>query len=522
MSEYKNKIVLGAVLAVIIAIGMAGAAIYIAPTQSTSTLGQSSQVSTSQSQLSSTSQPAVTSQVTTSQEVATSQQVATSLQSTQSTTQAIASPQSSLVVQLTDPPIVPAGTTSLNLTYSAITLLVAEPVSTSSSTTTSASTSSTTTTSKSTTSASLVTTETVTLPVTGGSATVNLLKLENISQTVAAPSLPNGTEVYSVSFVVTSISINVSGTISPVTLATGGNTLQITLTNPAVVEGTLGLLLELNPTIVSTSSGYQMIPASVGIVLPQSEITSNYHQVGSTHNVTIQDQNTIKQLFGNVTAKVVSISVSGNKSTISVQVTNSGNYSSDIVSLAVSGNFTLQGCVTTTTTTTTSSHGNFAPPKQSCVNRDSIAFVPVSPSTTTSTSKTTTSATTSTTTTTTSSTATTCSTGTMTLGNAPNAWSPKSELTLAAGQCITLTFSGTITTGPISIFGQHGVDVLVPTSTNPQEYTVQLCVLSIVPPTPCMQPFASMMGCQGGQGNGNQGGQGNNGNGNGQGNNGNH
>ena len=95
MSEYKTKIVLGAVLAVIIAVGLAGATIMLAP-QTGTTVSIQSQQSSQNSQNTSTSQQLL------------------------STSTAILGAQSVLIVQLTDPPIVPAGTTSLNLTYTAL------------------------------------------------------------------------------------------------------------------------------------------------------------------------------------------------------------------------------------------------------------------------------------------------------------------------------------------------------------------------------------------------------------------
>ncbi|MGH2638579.1 MAG: DUF4382 domain-containing protein, partial [Rhabdochlamydiaceae bacterium] len=244
MSEYKTKIVLGAALAVILAVGLAATAILVAPQIGTPSRQQSSlNTSTLQQQLSSSSSVPLGSQ-------------------------------SFLIVQLTDPPIVPQGTTLLNLTYSAINLLVTEP-----STSTSISTSSGTSTTVTSTEAGQVTSQTISIVPSGGSATVDLLKLQNISQTIGSANLPSGSTIYSISFAVSSISVEINGTSSPVTLATGGSTLLVTLTRPATLLGTNAVLLDLNPTIINTPSGYQMIPSSIGIIKPQSEITDQDHQV---------------------------------------------------------------------------------------------------------------------------------------------------------------------------------------------------------------------------------------------------
>ncbi len=98
MSEYKRKIFLGAVLAVIIVVGLAAAVMPVA-TQ----LGVGISTSSQQS----------------------SANASTVWQPSHSI--ALQGVQSVLIVQLTDPSIVPQGTTSLNLTYSAINLLVTEP-----------------------------------------------------------------------------------------------------------------------------------------------------------------------------------------------------------------------------------------------------------------------------------------------------------------------------------------------------------------------------------------------------------
>ena len=91
-------ILLGAVLAAIIAIGFVAAAMPVAPQSGVGISTQSQQSSANAS---------------------------TVLKPSSSTPPQSA--QSVLVIQLTDPPIVPQGTTSLNLTYSAINLLVTEP-----------------------------------------------------------------------------------------------------------------------------------------------------------------------------------------------------------------------------------------------------------------------------------------------------------------------------------------------------------------------------------------------------------
>ena len=424
MSEYKTKIVLGVVLAVVIATGLAVASMAIAP----NIFGSSTQSQHSTSQLSG---PSV------------------------------------LLVQLTDPPIVPAGTTSLNLTYSSISLLVAEPsttTETSTSTITSPTTSTTTTTITKTLSNVVNTPQSVQITPTG-SVTVNLLKLQNISQTIASAKLPNGSTIYSVSFTVSSIAIAVNGVTYPVTLATGGSSLLVTMAKPAILEGTNAVLLDLTPTVVNTTSGYQMIPSSVGIIKPQSEITNQQYQIGHQDKLTDQEQQDIHNAAGQVTAGLTALSVSGSTTTISVRVDNTGNAAIDLVAIGIQGSFTAQNpsCTTTTTSTTTTSttstsdgdHQSFHFPLgcEGPFGLNEMVFVPASSTTTTSTTTTTT-------------TSTSCSTGTMSpvdLGGMGD----NNHLSLSPGQCVVLTFSGTIT------FGGHGV-TLVPNTSSGQQYLVHV------------------------------------------------
>ncbi|MDG6990279.1 MAG: hypothetical protein JRM99_02525, partial [Nitrososphaerota archaeon] len=143
-----------------------------------------------------------------------------------------------LAIRLTDPPQVPALTTYLNLTYSSLDLLVGEPTGTH----------------------GQFNTTSVKVTPTGGSASIDLMALQNISQTIAVATLPNGTVLYSVTFTVTGVSIEVNNTVSNVTLATGGSSFEVTIAHPTGFSSGDFALLQLNPVVVYTPSGYQLIP----------------------------------------------------------------------------------------------------------------------------------------------------------------------------------------------------------------------------------------------------------------------
>ncbi len=361
-----------------------------------------------------------------------------------------------LAIQLTDPPTVPTGTTSLNLTYSSVGLLAGEPSSGGQQTIT-----------------------TLTVIPQGGSATLDLLNLQNISQTIALAKLPNASIIYSFTLNVTSIKIDVNGTTSKVTLATGGNSLTVTLARPASLAGNSIALLQLNPVIVSTSTGYQMIPSAVGIIRTAGSGNDNEDQIGFRQHLSSEDQNQLQHAQGNLSARLSALSVHLNTTTISVQVNNTGSIPVVLNAIGIHGNFTAAGlsCQThnsnssqgppqgdgnqgssTTTETNTASHGsnasdNGAPGSQNrdshqrdgCENEhaDQLVFVPVN-STVSGTG---------------------CVALKMQLLSGDFGESGGHGLVLSAGQCVVLTFVGQI---PV---GQSG-GILIPSTLSGQVYDV--------------------------------------------------
>ncbi|MDE1854283.1 MAG: hypothetical protein KGI38_11140 [Thaumarchaeota archaeon] len=367
-------------------------------------------------------------------------------------------PKSVLVIQLTDPPHVPAHTSSLNLTYSSLGLLVGEPTGT----------------------PDQFTTKTLTLTPSGGSATLDLLRLQNISQTIASASLPAGSVIYSVTFTVTSIKIDVNNTVSVVSLSSGGSSFSVTMASPSALSGTDVALLQLNPVVVDTPSGYQLIPSAVGVIRPSHG--GGEDQVGWQQQLTNEDEQDLEHAQGNVTASLTALSVSGNVTSITVQVNNTGSVPVELNGIGLHGNFTVSGniCQSTEThttetetesvdhsTTTSTSTATSTTTVQHCEvpdHSDEVVFVPVIP---TPTSTTTTTSTTSTSTTTTTTVSHTCSPGQMSLVNGDGEDGQDDGLTLSPGQCVKLTF-----TGPLSFGESHFV--LIPSVSSGQTYGVHI------------------------------------------------
>jgi len=378
VAEYKKKILVGVILAMIIAVGLAASAIWVAPKSANQ---GSSNIP-------------------------------------------IEGAKSQLIVQLTDPPVVPQGTTSLNLTYTQIDLLVAEP--------------------------GLSSSQSVAMFPNGSSATVDLLRLENISRTLAFARLPDGSEILSATFVASDIEMEVNGTSLPVTLATGGNNLVVNMTQSQVLQGTNALLLELNPTIINGSTGYQMVPSSLGIFKPQSEITTNDSEVGYTQNLSDQDQSMLHHEKGSLSANLIVLSVSGTTTMMIVQVTNTGTGPERLVLFAVHGDFDW---VCPSSTVSQDSSGVVRQNGSDCHGGISeIVFMPGAPQTTTASSTT----------------VSGCAPRHMTLLNGPEIMSNLIKpIIMNPGQCLTFTYSGVIS------FGNWN-HVLVPSTAPGQKYVVHV------------------------------------------------
>jgi hypothetical protein len=324
---------------------------------------------------------------------------------------------SELVVQLTDPPEVPQLTTSLNMTYTSLSLLVGEPSG----------------------HPGEINTTTVTMTPANGSATLDLMRLQNVSETLGAVRLPNDSVVYSATFTVSSVKIDVNGTVSSLSLAGGSGTLIVTIANPRGLSGENIALLQLNPVVVQTPTGYELIPSSVGVIrYSQGE---GQEQTGSFHDMSDDDEEALENTHGNVTASLTALSVSGNTTTISIEVKNVGNGSVILNAISIHGNFTAMGHCEGDD----DSHGS-----RGCGEHDrsgEVVFVPVNSTVS----------------------GTTCTNLTMQLANG-DSWDWGHEwggLTLGKGQCVDLTFTGMISSGESN-------ETLVPSTAAGEVYTVHI------------------------------------------------
>ncbi|MHB1908696.1 MAG: hypothetical protein ACYCQJ_07465 [Nitrososphaerales archaeon] len=234
-----------------------------------------------------------------------------------------------LLVQLTDPPNVPTGTQSLNLTYNNLDLHVLKDGAV------------------------------VGWVKTGSSGTVNLQSLVNVSKTIGIARIPNGSSVDQIRFDIVSVSINVNGTVYNV--STPSNTLIAPIAGGNKLENLSSTLLELSPTVTETSAGnatvpptFVLVPSATAVIL--SHPKTDQATVGAEAPLTSDDRAELEGAKGNVSIEAASLSVSGNRTMFSLTIKNTGNMSVALQAVTVHGRFnvsstTASTCVSSTSTT---------------------------------------------------------------------------------------------------------------------------------------------------------------------------
>ncbi|MDG6927820.1 MAG: hypothetical protein JRN01_05080 [Nitrososphaerota archaeon] len=200
-------------------------------------------------------------------------------------------------VMLTDPPLVPAGTSSLNLTYSNVAVHI-------------------------------VNGSWIYLNSTG---TVNLMQLNSVAQVIGQTSLPAGSEIDRILFVIASVKIDVNGTVSNVYMAS--NTITAPVINPQGVEAPSSGVLDLNPVVNTVYVGSEPL-----YILQTGAAAVNLANV----NVTSLTKINMTQVYNPISqflklSETVSLSGSGKNTDLTISVYNNGNDSVEISGFQVFG-----------------------------------------------------------------------------------------------------------------------------------------------------------------------------------------
>ncbi len=226
---------------------------------------------------------------------------------------------SSFAVMLTDPPIVPAGTTVLNITYSDISLHVTYTNGTS---------------------------EWLSV---GTSGTVNSFALVNMSQTIASTTIPTNTTVDKIQFTITNVNTVINGTTYNVT--TLSNTLVMAVANSRVNQTLSGVLVDFNPTIIEIQSVnangnpvnyFVLAPSATASVV--SSLDRSQIRVGTIvkigQNGQARNERVVQNFSQDLSITAASLSVNGNITNLSVTLTNNGDLTFRVFGLMLQGNFT--------------------------------------------------------------------------------------------------------------------------------------------------------------------------------------
>jgi hypothetical protein len=205
-------------------------------------------------------------------------------------------------VALTDPPVVPAGTSAVLVSYSGV-AVHAEGYGW----------------------------------ISNASArgTVDLLALQNLSVVLAQVSVPANATVNEVRLYVANASIVVNGTRYPLMLPSG--VLKIPIANAS--RAARGALVDLQPRVTVAYVGDQpvfiMAPAAVAVPL-------NYTAPpGTVHKIPKELRDELGRSAANVTVTSAVIRVAGNETIISVTLKNTGSEPVQVLGVGVKGNWSL-------------------------------------------------------------------------------------------------------------------------------------------------------------------------------------
>lgn len=211
-------------------------------------------------------------------------------------------PNDNVLVALTDPPVVPAGTQALYINYSSVSVGYSGHNASG-------------------------------IAVSTAAGSVNLMSLSNSSIILAGLSIPNGANINFVKFNVSSSSILINGASYPVFLPSGSITVNHLSSGSSVVNGTITLLLDLSPTVISVNTSnntrlFILVP-SVKAISVGRRPTFIAPTHGSRSGLTSTEREDLEHTKVNISIVGASVSTqnSTNNTLVSVKVTDDSNTS---------------------------------------------------------------------------------------------------------------------------------------------------------------------------------------------------
>jgi hypothetical protein len=342
--------------------------------------------------------------------------IATALFANPSTFPTPVAAQSTFTVMLTDPPVVPAGTTQLNLTYTDLSIHVVSPDQTA-----------------------------AWVPIEA-SGTVNLFSLVNVSQTIAATTVPMNSTVDKVQFTISGITAEVNAHVYNVTALS--DTFVVNVANAKINQTLSGVLIDFNPTLVQIQANdandatvyyYVLVPSANAVII--NGVSQDHAKVGTI--VQLGENNRVRlarvqeQFNRNVTLISASLGVNGNNTSLSVTLRNDGDIAFKIFGLTLHGEFNA-----THTANGNGLRGRIESYIESRIHPETIPFK-ISDSSLTPL-----------------------------FGNGGNQGNAASALVLQPGETVTVSFSGVIALHLDNRFLQNPTMVLTPSAGS--NYTIHL------------------------------------------------
>lgn len=214
-------------------------------------------------------------------------------------------------ILLTDPPIVPEGTTALNLSYNRVQI-------------------------------GLLSQNQHQWVNISASGTVDLLSLVNVSKTIALAQIPLGATVEQIKFRISAVEIDVKGATYNVT--TVSNVLTVPISGGVNVQKLNVLLLDLTSHIIEIDTGnvsapiFVLVPNAVAVVRPSSNANGNQDKIGNVSNLTPDDMHELDGAAGSASL-LAKLSVSGQATSFNVAIENTGNVSLSLQAIRLEGHF---------------------------------------------------------------------------------------------------------------------------------------------------------------------------------------
>ena len=222
-----------------------------------------------------------------------------------------------LPILMTDPPHVPIGTQSLNITYSLIKVQVTKG-------------------------------ESSTWINVNATGTIDLLSLVNTSSLITKAKIPSNATVDRIGFIISNASIKIGNTTYPVDMPI--NNIIANISTPVLFNGTTGALVDISPTIITlytdNSTIFEMVPSIKAIMVGRGAISqqqniSGKQIIGKLNKLNDSILEDLGELNSSISISNANITASNNDTRISIAVKDISNRSVELNHMLIFGNEAL-------------------------------------------------------------------------------------------------------------------------------------------------------------------------------------